>query len=198
MRDKETTYDRIERALFKCRDESVQVLSLKEQAIKERMMLVVSKRMDDPFVEEKDLVDFLMHGCGGLTEPVSQSQAYRDVSMANRLVGNIQLSAKSWYRHMIVEGAKAAYKMAMEKGDAKGAASALDKLGKYTRSDKEDDALDFSQMVPPSFEPSDDVTLLEGVERIDNLEERRRELRKLARNKVLGTPTDAEIIEDGK
>ncbi len=195
MRDKETTYDRIERALFKSRDDSVQVLSLKEQAIKERMMLVVSKRMDDPFVEERDLVDFLMHGCGGMTVPVSQSQAYRDVSMANRLVGNIQLSAKSWYRHMIVEGAKAAYKMAMDKNDAKGAASALDKLGKYTRSDKEDDALDFSQMVPPSFEPSDDVTLLEGVERIDNLEERRRELRKLARNKILGTPTDAEIIE---
>jgi len=197
MKDnRESTYEKIERALFKSREEGLQMLSAKEMAIKERMMLVVAKRLEDPFIEDKDLVNFLVGGCGGVVDSVSQSQAYRDVAMANRLVGNIQLSAKSWYRYMIVEGAKAAYNMAMEKHDAKGAASALDKLGKYTRSDKEDDALDFSQMLPPSFEPSDDVTLLEGVERIDNLEERRRELRKLARNKVLGTPTDAEIVND--
>lgn len=197
MKDnRESTYERIERALFKSREEGFQMLTAKEMAIKERMMLVVAKRLENPLTEDKELVNFLIGGCGGVVDKVSQSQAYRDVAMANRLVGNIQLSAKSWYRYMIVEGAKAAYNMAMEKGDAKGAASALDKMGKYTRSDKEDDALDFSQMLPPSFEPSDDVTLLEGVERIDNLEERRRELRKLARNKVLGTPTDAEIVDD--
>lgn len=197
MKDnRESIYERIERALFKSREEGFQMLTAKEMAIKERMMLVVAKRLENPLIEDKELVNFLIGGCGGVVDKVSQSQAYRDVAMANRLVGNIQLSAKSWYRYMIVEGAKAAYNMAMEKGDAKGAASALDKMGKYTRSDKEDDALDFSQMLPPSFEPSDDVTLLEGVERIDNLEERRRELRKLARNKVLGTPTDAEIVDD--
>ena len=197
MKDnRESTYERIERALFKSREEGFQMLTAKEMAIKERMMLVVAKRLENPLTEDNELVNFLIGGCGGVVDKVSQSQAYRDVAMANRLVGNIQLSAKSWYRYMIVEGAKAAYNMAMEKGDAKGAASALDKMGKYTRSDKEDDALDFSQMLPPSFEPSDDVTLLEGVERIDNLEERRRELRKLARNKVLGTPTDAEIVDD--
>ena len=197
MKDnRESTYERIERALFKSREEGFQMLTAKEMAIKERMMLVVAKRLENPLTEDKELVNFLIGGCGGVVDKVSQSQAYRDVAMANRLVGNIQLSAKSWYRYMIVEGAKAAYNLAIEKGDAKGAASALDKLGKYTRSDKEDDALDFSQMLPPSFEPSDDVTLLEGVERIDNLEERRRELRKLARNKVLGTPTDAEIVND--
>ena len=197
MADKDSTYDRIERALFKSRDDSSGLLSPREQLIKERMMLVVSKRMEEPLVEEKNLVDFLTGGCGGLVPKVSKSQAYRDVAMANRLVGNIQLSAKSWYRYMIVEGAKKAYNLAIDKGDAKAAAAALDKLGKYTRSDKEDDRIDFSEMLPPSFEPSDDVTLLDGVERIPNLEQRRRELRQLARNKILGTPTDAEIVEEG-
>lgn len=197
MADKDSTYDRIERALFKSRDDSTGLLSPREQLIKERMMLVVSKRMEEPLVEEKNLVDFLTGGCGGLVPKVSKSQAYRDVAMANRLVGNIQLSAKSWYRYMIVEGAKKAYNLAIDKGDAKAAAAALDKLGKYTRSDKEDDRIDFSEMLPPSFEPSDDVTLLDGVERIPNLEQRRRELRQLARNKILGTPTDAEIVEEG-
>lgn len=197
MADKDSTYERIERALFKSRDDSTGLLSPREQLIKERMMLVVSKRMEEPLVEEKELVDFLTGGCGGLVPKVSKSQAYRDVAMANRLVGNIQLSAKSWYRYMIVEGAKKAYNLAIDKGDAKAAAAALDKLGKYTRSDKEDDRIDFSEMLPPSFEPSDDVTLLDGVERIPNLEQRRRELRQLARNKILGTPTDAEIVEEG-
>lgn len=192
----DSTYDRIERALFKGSDESSRELSPKEQEIKQRCMLLVSKRMENPLIEDKALVNYLTGGCGGLTRAVSRTQAYRDVAMANRLVGSIQLAAKSWYRYMIVEGAKQAYEIAISRRDAKGAASALDKIGKYTRCDKEDDRLDFSEMLPPSFEPSDDVTLLEGVERIPNLEERRRELRQLARNKIFGTPTDAVIVEE--
>lgn len=43
--------------------------------------------------------------------------------MMNRLTGNIQLSSKQWYRYLIVEEAKKAYGLAMEKGDAKGAAA---------------------------------------------------------------------------
>ena len=30
------------------------------------------------------------------------------------------------------------------------------------KADKDDNKFDYSQMIPPSFEPSDDVTLLEG------------------------------------
>ena len=83
--------------------------------------------------------------------------------------------------------------MAMEKGDAKGAASALDKLGKYTRCDKEDEQLDFEQLIPPSFEPTDDYTLIDGLTKIDNLEQRRKELRALAKGISI---EDAEIVDD--
>lgn len=62
--------------------------------------------MEEPLIPDTELVNFLLHGCGGNTEPVSQSQAYRDIGMINRLVGNIQLAAKAWYRYMIVEGGK--------------------------------------------------------------------------------------------
>ena len=192
----ETTYDRIERALFKSSGDASRELSPKEMEIRQRCMLLVSKRMDNPLIEDKALVNFLVGGCGGQTQAVSRTQAYRDVAMVNRLVGNIQLAAKSWYRYMIVEGAKAAYEVAMAKKDAKGAASALDKIGKYTRCDKEEDKIDFTEMIPPSFEPSDDVTLLEGVKPIPNLEEYRRELRKLERDRFLGTPTDAIVVEE--
>lgn len=196
MPKRDTTYDRIERALYKDHDEASMLLSAREQEIKKRMMLCVAKKMDSPLIEDTELVKFLMHGCGGNADPVSQSQAYRDIGMINRLVGNIQLAAKSWYRYMIVEGAKKGYQLAIDNNDAKGAAANLDKIGKYTMADKEDNRFDYDKMIPPSFEPSDDITLVEGIEPIDNLEARRQELRQLAHSIAKGKAVDAEIIEE--
>lgn len=196
MPKRDTTYDRIERALYKDHDEASMLLSAREQEIKKRMMLCVAKKMDSPLIEDTELVKFLMHGCGGNADPVSQSQAYRDIGMINRLVGNIQLAAKSWYRYMIIEGAKKGYQLAIDNNDAKGAAANLDKIGKYTMADKEDNRFDYDKMIPPSFEPSDDITLVEGIEPIDNLEARRQELRQLAHSMAKGKAVDAEIIEE--
>lgn len=196
MPKRDTTYDRIERALYKDHDEASMLLSAREQEIKKRMMLCVAKKMDSPLIEDTELVKFLMHGCGGNADPVSQSQAYRDIGMINRLVGNIQLAAKSWYRYMIVEGAKKGYQLAIDNNDAKGAAANLDKIGKYTMADKEDNRFDYDKMIPPSFEPSDDITLVEGIEPIDNLEARRQELRQLAHSMAKVKAVDAEIIEE--
>lgn len=196
MPKKDSTYERIERALFKDKDESITLLSAREMEIKNRMMLCVSRKMEEPLIEDTELVNFLMNGCGGNTEPVSKSQAYRDIGMINRLVGNIQLAAKAWYRYMIVEGGKKAFKIAIDKEDAKGAAAALDKIGKYTRSDKEDDKFDYSQLIPPSFEPSDDVTLLEGLEEIENLEKKRVELRSMFKGILSKKAVDTKPIEE--
>lgn len=192
MMKEDTTYDRIERSLFKDQEEAARTLSARELEIKRRMMLCVSKKMDEPLVEDAEMVNFLMAGCAGQAERVSKSQAYRDIAMMNRLVGNIQLAAKSWYRYMIVEGAKKAYDVAINNNDAKGAAACLDKIGKYTRCDKEDDAFDYSQMIPPSFEPSDDVTLVDGLEPVDNVEEKRRQLRAYFK----GQAEDAKIMKN--
>lgn len=196
MSKKDPTYERIERALFKDKDEAMTLLSQREMEIKQRMMLCVSKKMEAPLIPDTELVNFLIHGCGGNAEPVSQSQAYRDIGMINRLVGNIQLAAKAWYRYMIVEGGKKAFNMAMDKEDAKGAAAALDKIGKYTRSDKEDEKFDYSQLVPPSFEPSDDVTLLEGLEPIENLEEERIKMRSMFKGMMSKKAVDTRPIEE--
>ena len=169
MPKKDSTYDRIERALFKDREEASSILSQREMEI---------------------------NGCGGNTDAVSQSQAYRDIGMINRLVGNIQLAAKAWYRYMIVEGGKKAFNMAIDKEDAKGAAAALDKIGKYTRSDKEDEKFDYSQLIPPSFEPSDDVTLLEGLEPIEDLEGTRSEMRSRFKGMLSKKAVDIRPIEE--
>ena len=142
-------------------------------------MVCVAKIMDEPMIQDKDMVKFLMNGCGGKTEQVGQSQAYRDIAAIRKILGNIQLASKSWYRYIIIEGAKEGFDIARVERDAKGMASCLDKIGKYTRADREDDPFDFSQLIPPSFEPTNDVTVMEGFEKIDNLEEERKKFREL-------------------
>lgn len=198
MSKKDTTYEKIERALYHDTEDAQRLLTPTEEAIRRRMMLCVAKKMESPLIEDQELVNYLMNGCGGNSDKVSQSQAYRDIGMINRLVGNITLAAKGWYRYMIVEGAKKAYQIAIDHNDAKGAAAALDKIGKYTLCDKEDNKFDFSKMVPPSFEPTDDITTLEGLEPIDNLEARRQELRSLAVGIIKNKAEDATIIEESE
>lgn len=195
MPKKDPTYERIERALYKDRDDSTQ-LTQRELEIKKRMMLCVSKKMESPLIEDTEIVTFLMNGCGGQADPVSKSQAYRDIGMLNRLVGNIRLAAKSWYRYIIVEGGKKAFHLAINNNDAKGAAAALDKIGKYTRADKEDDSFDYSQLIPPSFEPTDDVSVLEGIEPIENLEQYRSEFRNTFKGMLAKQSISAQIIEE--
>jgi hypothetical protein len=173
------------------------VLTPSELKMKTRFMLCVTRKLDNPLTSDRDLVTYLMSGCGGLAEPVGQSQAYRDIAAINMITGNIQLASKNWMRHMIVEGAKDIYQKALNRNDFKGAAAALDKLGKYTRCDKEDDAMDWSEMLPPVFEPSDDITLIDGLDVMDgkDIEKERKRLRSLF-NRLSTDAQDAQIIDD--
>jgi hypothetical protein len=71
---------------------------------------------------------------------------------------------------------------------------ALDKLGKYAKLDKDDtDQIDFSLIIPPNFEPSDNVLLVEGAVKIENLPEYRKKLRK--KFGVVEKIQDAQVIE---
>ncbi|MDR1436820.1 MAG: hypothetical protein LBI65_01745 [Candidatus Symbiothrix sp.] len=177
---KEKIFKKIEQSLFLPREDASKILTSFQLERKERLMLCFSKKMEEPMMSDNLLIEFLTSGCGGYCKPVPLSTAYRDIAALTRLFGNIQLASKAWYRYMIVEGAKQAYEIARAKSDPKGMATALDKIGKYTRADKKDDGYDWSRLIPPSFEPSADPSLLGvEVEKIENLEERRQELRKL-------------------
>lgn len=193
---KESLIERLRPVLFSDISDLDGRFSERELQTKQRLMLSVTRKLDRPLTTDKELVDFLMTGCNGMTEPVSKSQAYRDVAAVTMLSGDIQPAAKNWMRHMIVEGAKAVYDMAMSQKDAKGAAAALDKLGKYTRCDKDDEQMDWSEMLPPVFEPSDDITLIEGLDVMDgkDLEKERKRLRALFSR--LSETEDAEIISE--
>lgn len=175
-----TTYDKIATVLFKGHEEAANFLSNRELAQKDRWMLCVSKLLEDPMTADKEIVSFLIGGCGGNCEPVSTATAYRDLASIRRLVGNVQLAAKNWYRYMVIEAAKEGIRIAREAKDPKGIAANADKIGKYTRSDKEDDEIDRTGWEPPCFEPSDDVTLMgDDFKPIPNLEEERKSFRAL-------------------
>lgn len=175
-----TSYDKIEMVLFKGKEEATAFLSDRELQQKERWMLCVSKLLDDPIMQDKELITFLTGGCGGVCYPVSQATAYRDVAAIKRLVGNVQLANKNWYRHIIIEAAKEGIKIAKDAKDPKGIAANADKIGKYTRADKDDEDIDRSGWQPPIFEPSDDITLAgDEYKPIPNLEEERKSFRAL-------------------
>jgi len=61
--------------------------------------------------------------------------------------------------------------------------------------DKPDNDFDWDQMIPLDIEPSADPSLLENVEKVDNLELRRRELRALWKGDMQSEATDATIEE---
>lgn len=175
-----TSYDKIEMVLFKGREDATAFLSDRELQQKERWMLCVSKLLEDPMTSDKDMVTFLTEGCGGSCERVSQATAYRDMAAIRRLVGNVQLAGKNWYRYLVIEAAKEGIRMARDAKDPKGIAANADKIGKYTRADKDDEDIDRSGWQPPVFEPSDDVTLLgDEFKPIPNLEKERKAFRAL-------------------
>lgn len=186
-----STYDKIELVLYKGRTEAEVFLTDKELKQKERWMLCVSKLLEDPVTPDKEIVAFLTGGCGGVCEPVSQATAYRDIAAIKRLVGNIQLSSKNWYRHIIIEASKKGIKIAEDAKDPKGIAANADKIGKYTRADKDDEEIDRSGWQPPVFEPTDDVTIL-GDGFVNVPESERSAFREIFKN--LSVDTDYEDI----
>jgi len=188
-----TVYEKIEKHLFKDKQDAENYLTAHEMEIKERIMLCVTKKLAEPLMQDSELVTFLMNGCGGKCSTISKSMAYNDISGINKIVGSVQLSAKSWYRYMIIEGAKEGFEIAKKAKDAKGMAACLDKIGKYTRADKEDDEFDWNQMIPPGFEPTDDVTVLEGLEEIENLEDERKNFRSMFKGNLFKIAEEAVI-----
>lgn len=194
-KDELTVYEKIEKVLFLPTEEADKYLTPSLIDVKKRLMLCVSVLMAEPLKEDTEIVNFLMNGCGGECDSVSSSQAYRDVAALRKMVGSIQLSSKAWYRYMIIEGAKQGFEIAKNAKDAKGMAACLDKIGKYTRADKEDEDFDWSQMIPPSFEPSDDISLLENMEPIPDLETKRKEFRAIFK-KDLNKKAEEAVIEE--
>ena len=189
------SFKKIESALYLKDSEAAEKLTPYENERRKRWVFCLSQKMDDPLISDKTLVEELEAGYAGLFSPVAKSTAYRDIAAVHKIIGNIRLASKNWYRYMIIEGAKKAYQIAEIKKDGKAMAAALDKIGKYTMADKPDNDFDWSQMIPLDIEPAADPDLLEDVEPIENIEQRRRELRALFKSNMNKDAIDVSIEE---
>ena len=189
------TFKKIESVLYLPDHQAELALTPYEMERRNRWLICVSMKMENPLLPDKSLVEMLEAGMTGKFDPVAKSTAYRDIAAVNKITGNIQLAATNWYRYMIIEGAKEAFDIAKTEKDARGMAAALDKIGKYTRADKPDNEFDWDQMLPPVMEPSHDTTLLEGIEPIEDLEKRKKELREMFKGDMRDRAVDVETEE---
>jgi len=171
MSDLSEKFDKIQRSLFAPSDKPV-VLSDKEQQIKQRWERAFTLWHGNPHYSDRQIVRFLINECG-----ISRSLAYKDLRYIKMLLGCVKTASKEWYRHMVIEMARAAFVMAKSKQDPKGMALAADKIGKYAKLDKDEpEQLPWDQLIPPEFEPSPDVTIL-GLDSTPNMEQKRKRLR---------------------
>lgn len=186
------TFEKIQKYMFEPDEKAALYLTDKELEMKHRCMAVYSLMLQNPLISDNEIRTFLMNGCQGPMRPVSEVQANRYLYAVKSMMGNIRMSAKVWYQHMVVEGCKEAYAIALSSRDVIGMIAALDKIGKYMKLDKEElDPIDYEKVIAPSFEPVADVSILGNIKTIENLDDYRRKLR--ARFKKLTTEVATEI-----
>ena len=189
----DTRFDKIQKVLFTSPEDTRIVLSDKDLEIKQRYEKVFTYWINNPELPERRIVHFLQHECG-----VAKSVAYEDLRRIKRLLGNVQLASKEFYRHTVIEMCTAAFRMAKAAGDTKAMVMAADKLGKYTKLDKDEaEALPWDQLIPPNFEPDPDISIL-GFTPDENIEQKRQRLRDkyLQKYDPGHQVEDAVIIED--
>jgi hypothetical protein len=161
-----------------------------ELTIKAMYESVFAKWLEDPSLQDKEIVQYIENEFSR-----SQTQAYRDIAIIKQVLGNIKNASKEWHRYMVIETLKEALAMAKRKNNYIGMIIAADKLGKYTKLDKEEaEEIPWADIVPPTFEPTDDITVL-GLDKIPNLTERRKQLEKRYLTKKINIP-EAEVINE--
>ena len=184
--NEETTFDKIQKYLFEDKELAEQHLNPHEMEIKRRWASVYAFWIDKPEASDRELVRFMKVEFG-----IEKSQAYRDLPKIKLLLGNVKAAGKEYYRLMVVEMCKKAYSIALAKGDAKAMALAADKIGKYTKLDKDElEALPWEQLFPPNFEPSNDVSVL-GITLDADFEAKRERLRR----KYMDNVEEAVVLE---
>lgn len=187
MADQElVSFDNIQKHLLETQEVASLYLSPAEIEIKNRLATGFTLWVENPGFPDKEIISFLKDRFD-----ISSRQAYNDLGNIKLMLGNVRNAHKEWYRHTVIEMAKETYALARRQKDTKAMAMALDKIGKYTRLDQVDaEELPWDQLIPPDFEPSNDITVL-GFTRDPHVDERR----KRAKRQHMQEFEDAELID---
>jgi len=131
-------------------------LSEAEKLVRERYKSAFLFWLEKPELSDKQIVNYLIQNFD-----IKKGAAYLDVVNIKQIFGDIKNASKEWHRHTVIEMCKKVYAAAMARKDYKAAVAAADKIGKYTKLDKEEaDAFPWDDIIPPSWEPSNDPQLL--------------------------------------
>jgi len=171
----EIKMQRIEGMLFKDADcDEIKNLTPAEQRKLEQYRVGYTHWYSYPELTEKQLSEFLQSHFSDM----SYWNANYLVQAIKKYLGNVRVAGKEWHRYMVVETAKKIYAAAEAKEDIQGMNQALNLIGKYTKLDKnENDEIPYDKIVPPNFEPSADISVLDPSMKIDNIEEKRKRMR---------------------
>jgi len=190
MPRKEPLVEKIFQNLYRTPGEAPVSFSEHELSVKRMYEDVFCKWLSDPALDDSHIIALLQNEHGR-----SQTQAYRDVVTIKSVLGNVQNAAKEWHRYTVIKMLKDAYEEAKRIGKLKEMIMAADKLGKYTKLDKEElDEIPWDQIIPPSFEPSADPKLIGIKDNPEDIEKRKEKLRKKYLQQT--TIENAEIVED--
>lgn len=144
-----------------------------ELAVKRMYETVFAFLLENPETEDKNIIKMIVN-----EHDRSSTQAYRDYALIKATLGNVRNANKEWQLYTVIKMCKEAYARAKALDKPKEMIMAADKLGKYTKLDKDElDAIPWEDILPPSFEPSADTTLLNIPNLPANLAEHKRKLR---------------------
>jgi hypothetical protein len=107
---------------------------------------------------------------------ISRAQAYDDLHLTQTLLGNIQQASKEFIRWKINKDLEEDLKAARRSQDHRSVAAIEKNRILNNRTDKDDEQeFEFDKIVPQTFEPTDDPTVI-GIDKIPDL---RGKIRKL-------------------
>lgn len=113
------------------RDPNKYPLTEKQKEVKDRWLAAFTLRQN--FHSREQAINVLMDKYG-----ISRAQAYRDLSNAERLFGNINKADKAGTLAILTEYAHKFYLMAIKSKDLKAIGKSLELLGKFAQVDKDD------------------------------------------------------------
>ncbi len=171
---KNSVYERVQNSLFDEIEDTP--LNEADYRVKRRLQAAFVKKVDHPFVSDKEMVRFLM-----MTFQISMASAYNDLNAVEKIIEIMRRNSKDYIRTLVCENLKRVIEIESERlgeverynehatsAEAKmmyttaGLTQALNVLGRLNNLDKEDATnINWDDVQPPIIEPTNDVTVLD-------------------------------------
>lgn len=184
MDQKLTLYDKLHMHLFEGKSIAESYFDNDELEVKKRVEAGFMQMLDNPTLSEKQIRSFLVNTFG-----ITERTAFRDLILIRTIYGNVKDKNREYYRHRVNAILERAIELAEDTKDPYALIAAAKELTRANKLDK-DEIVDvpWEQIIPPSFEPTNDIEVL-GFKRNPDIK------KKIAQLKRKFGVEDAVIVE---